>query len=574
MLTYPLALTALIGSAAAAPRATKKELIRSIRKENLDPKILASVAKSSASLTKTITENAIVVPPGRKLENAANNNAYANNKNYNYVYNQQYGTDDYGSWNQNFAGLNEWGFDASQYSLSYERCATVEHFDLEQAAQEDSTSPFRKQHFAVLRLCPFETCDDPNWWMADEEEEAGDRQLAEADTTVYGATGTGCSSNYATFMLDAGLYMELMMDYEDVQFEMYCNYCDHIYQKAYQKYIQNGGHRSLEEFKTDSEFQFERHLGGIPDSCVPMQKLCQNTFEDDLSEYFNCAEVQKDNGMVAYSAATCAADGETITLGLFADPYCSQDISQYTNIANWIGQDVNDEDMAHYYKKVHSALAELLESYGVESSANPDAVCIPCKQENQAWYDGYDEANNQYHRDDEKDGYTSEEGISDICTAVFQNSIRCEKTMRSYWKHALNPTYAESVALQDLTCNYIDLMRMGNYDTEGYVVQDKNRLYKEGATTGLQGNVYFAEYGQGIAKVSPLQYFLLIASIVACVALAYKAVDTHKSMSNGGLKWKPKRGVSTGDAADADKPQDDPIVMGRSTSNHTSYYMS
>lgn len=146
--------------------------------------------------------------------------------------------------------------------------------------------------------------------------------------------------------------------------------------------------------------------------------------------------------------------------------------------------------------------------------------------------------------------------------------------MRNYWKHTLNPTYAESVALQDLTCNYIDLMRMGNYDTEGNVVQDKNRLYKEGATTGLQGNVYFAEYGQGIAKVSPLQYFLLIASIVACVALTYYAFDTHKSMSNGGLKWKPKRGVSTGDAADADKPQDDPIVMGRSTSNHTSYYMS
>jgi len=565
MLTYPLALTALIGSAAAAPRATKKELIRSIRKENLDPKILASVAKSSASLTKTIKENAIVVPPGRKLEDAANNNAYANNKNYNYVYNQQYyeGTDDYASWNQNFAGISEWGFDASQYSLSYERCATVEHFDLEQAAQEDSTSPFRKQHFAVLRLCPAATCDDPSWWMEDDatatDDAGADRQLA--DKEVYGANGSGCSSNYATFMLDAGLYMNLMMDYEDVQFEMYCSYCDAKYHAAFQNYVKNGGRRSLEEFKTEPEFQFERHLGGVPATCKPMQKLCGNGWADDLSEYFNCAEVQKNNGMVAYTAATCAADGETITLGLYADPYCSQDISQYTNIVNWIGEDVDDEEMAHYYKKSHSALAELLESYGAPSSADPDSVCIPCSAENQAWYDGWD-------------GDNSEDGISEICTTIFENSIRCEKTMRNYWKHSLNPTYAESVALQDLTCNYIDLMRMGNYDTEGNVVQDKNRLYNEGATTGLQGNVYFAEYGQGIAKVSPLQYFLLIASIVACVALAYYAFDTHKSMSNGGLKWKPKRGVSTGDAADADKPQDDPIVMGRSTSNHTSYYMS
>jgi hypothetical protein len=112
-----------------------------------------------------------------------------------------------------------------------------------------------------------------------------------------------------------------------------------------------------------------------------MQKLCGNGWADDLSEYFNCAEVQKNNGMVAYTAATCAADGETITLGLYADPYCSQDISQYTNIVNWIGEDVDDEEMAHYYKKSHSALAEMLESYGAPSSADPDSVCIPCSAE-------------------------------------------------------------------------------------------------------------------------------------------------------------------------------------------------
>lgn len=364
-----------------------------MRKEKLDPKMLASVAKSSASLTKTITENAIVVPPGRKLEDAANdgnqaNQNQANNKNYNYVYNQQYyeQTDDYAAWNQD-GGLNDWGFDVSQYSLSYERCATVKHFDVEQAAQEDSTSPFRTQHFAVMRLCPAATCDNPNWWMEDDatddaatDDADANRQLADAEE-VYGANGSGCQANYATFMLDASLYMELMMDYEDTQFEMYCNYCDGKYREAYNAYVNNGGHRSLEEFKTDSEFQFERHLGGVPATCTPMSKLCGNGFSDDLSEYFGCAEVQKDNGMTAYTAATCAADGETITLGLYADPYCSQDISQYTNIANWIGEEVDDEEMSHYYKKVHSALAELLESYGAPSSADSDAVCIPCNSE-------------------------------------------------------------------------------------------------------------------------------------------------------------------------------------------------
>ena len=398
MLTYPLALTALIGSAAADPLAKRRELIRSMRKENLDKKILASVAKSSASLTKTIRENAIVVPPGRKLEDADNqanqNQAYSKN-NYNYIYNQQYqdyfdGTDDYSAWNQD-GGITDWGFDATQYSMSYERCATVEHFDLEQAAQEDSTTPFRKQHFAVIRLCPQATCDNPNWWTedaaaddaTDEAEEADDagsnRQLEDAE--VYGANGSGCSSNYATFMLDASLYMNLMMEYEASQFDMYCGYCDAKYHQAYQQYVNNGGHRSLEEFKTDSEFQSERHLGGVPATCTPMSKICGNGWSDDLSDYFDCAEVQKDNGMVAYTAATCAADGETITLGLYADKYCSQDISQYTNIYNWIGENVDDEEMAHYYKKSHSALAELLESYGAPSSADSDSVCVPCNAE-------------------------------------------------------------------------------------------------------------------------------------------------------------------------------------------------
>lgn len=144
--------------------------------------------------------------------------------------------------------------------------------------------------------------------------------------------------------------------------------------------------------------------------------------------------------------------------------------------------------------------------------------------------------------------------------------------MRNYWKHKLNPTYAESSALQDLTCGYIDGMRMGNYDVEGNVVDRDNKVYDALKTTGLQGNIYFEEYGQGVATTSPLQYFLLIAAIVACGALAYYSYDLHKSISNGNLKWKPKRVASTG--ADAAMPQDDVIVMGRSTSNHTSYYMS
>ena len=75
------------------------------------------------------------------------------------------------------------------------------------------------------------------------------------------------------------------------------------------------------------------------------------------------------------------------------------------------------------------------------------------------------------------------------------------------------------------------------------------------------------EYGQAIAEVSPLQIVLLVASISACAILAAWSSSLHKSLTKGGLKWKPRQ---TEEIA----RQDSGIVVGRSKSNHSSYYMS
>ena len=393
MLTYPLALTALLaGSATASPRTTKQELIGFMRSRSLDKEILARSAKTSRTLTQRIKEKAVMVPAGRKLDEAAAEYNDNGNNNQNVYYSENYiqGTDDAYSFNKDVDWQNSWGFDASQYSLSYERCATVKHFDVEKAAEEDATSPFRTQHFAVLRLCPAKTCDNPDWYATDdsvedeaeeegaeaEEEEAGAEEEEYAE--VYGANGRGCTSNYATFLLDADEYMGLMADYEDTEFDMYCEYCDHYMQQAYQKWVQNGGHRHLEfeEFKNDGEVH--RMLGGDMAACSVMSKTCGNGFQDDYADYLSCSQVQKNNGMIAYTQATCAEDGQTITIGLYSDEECSEDITSQVNIANWIGQEVDDEDMAHYYKNVASAVGTLIASYGGKTNVNPDSLCMPC----------------------------------------------------------------------------------------------------------------------------------------------------------------------------------------------------
>ena len=389
MLTYPLALTALLaGSATAVSRSTKQEFIRAMRKHNLDPKIMADAAKSSA-LKKSIMDEAIMVPAGRKLEDAATS-YYSNNNNQNVNYNQNYvqGTDDAYSFNQDVDWENDWGFDASQYSLSYERCATVKHFDVEKAAEEDATSPFRTQHFAVLRLCPAKSCDRPDWYLeVDVEEDEATEVEPEDNGEVYGANGKGCSSNYATFLLDAGKYLQLMGEFEDTQMDMYCNYCEQYMQKMYEKWVQNGGegrHLEFEEFKNHPDV--ERMLGGLHYdaewySCSVYANACEKGFQDDYADFLDCAEVQKNNGMVAYTQATCSNDGETITLGLYSDDSCSEDITSKSNIANWIGEDVDEDTMAHYYKRINSGLAELIETYGGTTSVDPESVCLPCAVE-------------------------------------------------------------------------------------------------------------------------------------------------------------------------------------------------
>ena len=159
--------------------------------------------------------------------------------------------------------------------------------------------------------------------------------------------------------------------------------------------------------------------------------------------------------------------------------------------------------------------------------------------------------------------------IADICDAVFMESVRCDKTLKNWWRHKANYNYAESVALQDVSCAYIDNMRMGKYDTEGNVVMDKNRLYNE---DGSGGNLLVEEYGQGIKKISPLQVLMLVLSISACVVLAGWSSSLHKSLSKGGLSWKPRKGAGADDAEVTRTSSG--IVMGRSQSNNTSYYMS
>ena len=122
------------------------------------------------------------------------------------------GADDYfttyGAWDNSF------GFDPTQYSLSYHRCAAVRQYDDEIAAQEDTNSVFATKHFAVFRFCPSKTCEGIREDSADDQayQYAEDEEVDMFDRLkVGGANGEGCQSSYGEYMLELEDYLAIMV---------------------------------------------------------------------------------------------------------------------------------------------------------------------------------------------------------------------------------------------------------------------------------------------------------------------------------------------------------------------------
>ena len=163
--------------------------------------------------------------------------------------------------------------------------------------------------------------------------------------------------------------------------------------------------------------------------------------------------------------------------------------------------------------------------------------------------------------------------INELCVALYEYSARCDKHYRVYNSKTSSAKYGDAVAVEDLTCDFIDSVVMGNYNEMGFV--DIGTDYTVEVTSGfLADNAYAQKVNQEIHNVSPLQVFGLIASLMACAILGAWAATLHNSLTKAG-PWRPRRGFRTTTASpdqEIDR-QNSGIVVGRSASN-ISYYMS
>lgn len=277
----PLAIMALFGVATATKSSTRQRnaFLKEMKSANLNlhPSERSLTKDQTPSLetfseiingdsprsenyrNKIIKKAKYVSPEEIKARELQNQQGYANGQfNYNNgqgvqsLYTNDANGDAYvasGAWN------NAFGFDPTDYSFAYLRCAEVRQFDDDLAAEEDSPSVFSTAHFAVFRFCPTLTCEGmtekqieaerqaeyyayvasqnqanaENQAAAFAESRSGDaysaynaqmyvkQQAAAAEQSgesyeppswvfdkriIGGADGTGCSSNYGEYMLE------------------------------------------------------------------------------------------------------------------------------------------------------------------------------------------------------------------------------------------------------------------------------------------------------------------------------------------------------------------------------------
>lgn len=592
----------------------------------------------SRSLRKKMLSKAKYVSPEEIMSRGERNleNSYVNGK-YNYnngegaaLYSQKDGADDYfvasGAWN------NAFGFDVTQYSFSYHRCAEVRQFDDELAAQEDSTSVFATKHFAVFRFCPAKTCEGMTEEQIEAEREAEyaeyqknlNAQNAENQAAAYaearsgnintynaynvnqyiqqqaeaarqagedyeppswyfdkriigGANGSGCSSNYGEYMLELEDFLQIMAEYHAERFEVYCDYCENCMYAAYNKWINAQG-RDLEAKSIDEDWreEFERHLGGYEmdyygscpeyDTCKSFKNVCNAGIDDTLEEYFECTEVQRNNGMVAYIGPHCSEDGKTVTLGVYSDENCAEYIGKGTNINNFLGFQLDQDALEGY---VTGSLArdvipddyyERYWSEELQAYYDPqEQLCVPCAASAQI----YENKGNIYQAGSDDDYLnTYDDEVNDLCLNLYMASARCDKHFRSYSSQGRNSKIANYYSRMDLSCDFIESVVMGNYDEMGFLVLENST---EVASSSNFLTSAASTYNNFTQQVTPLQIFGLCASILACAIFSVWALVLTRNISPPRF-WRQRR-TGARNNAPASGPitrQNSGIVLGRS----------
>ncbi|KAL7522899.1 hypothetical protein ACHAWX_007713 [Stephanocyclus meneghinianus] len=543
-------------------------------------------AATSAAIREKIIQKATYIPPSRSApdEDSPNRNLSEERR-----LSDDDSYTDYYAKSGTFS--NAFGFDPTRFSISYSRCAQVRQFDDQLAAIENSTSVFTTKHFAIFRFCPTKTCDPyaietqatdddaqqqnqklymnmdfstyqtfrqskySQYSNENQQNKQGGEASATEDQTQFqvgGAAGSGCSSNYGEYMIELEDYLEIMSGYVDNRFGEYCTYCEKCMYNEYKNWAQKQGRTLLDQSDEGwRSLKFERELGGCAEynQCRYYANACKNGLDSDVTSYFQCTSSSSGD---VYLGPHCADDGVTITLGAYTDKYCNEYAGDLYTLT---GETVDREAIDIYSTGNLNALMpqgyqeQVFNMYG-----GWETMCIPCSEADASLWNQVDDATS----------------VNELCLYLYESSARCDHNYNNY------QTKSKSIGLYDkqrmqLSCDFIDSVKMGKYDEAGFLTLAESPLVKAGF---LQNTQYYDAAYPYISKVSGWQIFGLLASLLACLALGIWSIKLHRSLTKKG-QWRPRR-------MNRNSTLNQPVVMNRPDSGigmarqqtGASYYMS
>jgi len=353
-------------------------------------------------------------------------------------------------------------------------------------------------------------------------------------------------------MLELEDYLDIMSEYVSDRFDEYCTYCEKCMYSEYQNWAQKQGRTLLE--RSDEgwrNLEIERELGGCADydKCRYYASTCKNGLEDDITDYFNCTSA--DNGDF-YVGPHCADDGVSITLGAYTDKYCNEYAGDLYTLT---GDTVNQEAIDIYSTgNLNALMPEGYQEQIFQLYGGWETMCIPCSEADASLWNKVNDATS----------------VNGLCLNLYESSARCDHHYNNY------QTKSKSIGLYDkqrmqLSCDFIDSVKMGNYDEAGFLTLPESPLVKAGF---LQNTQYYDAAYPYISKVSGWQIFGLLASLLACIALGIWSMQLHRSLTKKG-QWRPRRmnrHSSLNQPVAMSRP-DSGIGMARQQTG-SSYYMS
>ena len=305
-------------------------------------------------------------------------------------------------------------YDLSSFSLRFAKCQYVKAFDDDLAESNKFDTVLATKQFVVFQLCPKDQCND----------------LCTNKGVVHGE-----------YVVDIDDYLAATIANRQAAFETMCDNCN--------EFCNNNG----------------EYCSGCGKTCFEWESMASNGYVD-ASQYSTCTKMDyvresndDQNGehnqqnQQVYVGPMCTNNGQAIVIGVFADQYCWEPIS-----------DLNAEDVLGYKLSYH--ILDQVVAPSVDATSSTSNACLSCM-----------ENSNSENANDQADG----DNVNEMCEDVYNAAAKCESIYGLETgfinMHRSDKVYENQVENEFMSCTFIKSLIWNSYTEEGEInymaVQDE-----------------------------------------------------------------------------------------------------